>query len=347
MSRYPAILIAMMAFSACGDSKKAKPSTGDDITPHQDVVAKAGAVASTSAPLPTTPIDLSVALGTPAKVTAPGPCPFVSDATAIATAVARTNQPLSRKRVSNTECVWNYDLGASVTITIAPIDTAIPLSERRYNIGTDPTLEKQEGPGENAAILMDTTWGKPRPYAFGFETEGRSILISVVGLATDPERLRATANDVAKTLPSAPSIEPQQMQSESSFDACKVWEPATLLALFGYSAESVVSPQGSKAYCTYTLFGKPGHDKVTIGLSFLRSEESQLNWYKEKGHEVVSGYDLPVLKNVSSDSFGTNIELRAFAGNDTITVTVSSDKGAMLEPTTALMNNLIARLGRP
>lgn len=207
--------------------------------------------------LPSTPIDRALFLGLKKAEIAPvGPCPFLSDETALGT--AKRSDKLVRRKVSNEECYWSQNLGFSVSVKVEPLADAKPLRDRAYNMDSPPIFDAQPGPGSNALILKDTVWDEEgRPYAMGFEQDGKLVTIYVTGLSTEPARLIATANEVATKLPTAPTIEAQPGQPET-FDVCAVWSEATMTAVAGIPV-TAVKQSGT---CTW----KAGDTSISLGV---------------------------------------------------------------------------------
>ncbi|MDJ0657807.1 MAG: hypothetical protein QNJ40_26845 [Xanthomonadales bacterium] len=334
------LAVTLVSLSACADSDQAPADTTTSLA--------AGEAKSAGTPLPLTSISAEQAFGrVPPTVIEPGPCPFLADQTALATANASPDRPLLRQLVSNDRCLWSYNSGFAVDIRIEPTDTATPLSERRYNIGEDAEVSNQEGPGDNAAVLLDATWGEPRPFAFGFEQGDRSVLIKVTGMTTTPESLRRTAEEIAARLPQAPEIQPVWRQIQTDFDTCQVWPEAALLSLFGRGeTEYTVAANGRNQYCTFEFSGReyrPG-EKLRVDLNFVAHDKDVSQNLVEKGARALDGYDVPVLSRSRTDDFGHNATLHAFIGNDEVIVNVSSQEGPEDDRAATLLRNLLTRL---
>ncbi len=163
----------------------------------------------------------------------PAPCPFLSDKTAVAT--AKTNWTLKRRTTSNEGCYWSKNAGFSINVTIEPLSTAKPISKRNYNLKNPPVIKNQTGPGDNAAILYDTTWDKEQAYAMSFEQDNKLVMIYVTGMNTDEQRLLATANEVAKKLPAVPASDTNNdsSQNNAGFNICSTWSQTEIETLMG------------------------------------------------------------------------------------------------------------------
>ena len=335
-------LLAML-LGACGDTASTEPAA----TNRAEARSPAPAASGTAAALPTRAISADDAFGrTPPVLVRPGPCPFLSDETAIATARANRSAPLSRKGVSNTECRWSYSAGFSVIVKVQAVDEATPASERRYNLGSDPLIVRHAGPGENAMVLKDDTWETARPYAFGFEQDGRSVSIQVIGLQTSIDQLLATANEVASKLPIAPEVEPSRYEERPALSACSVWDERGLLSVFKFEAADTISISGSGEICRFSFFHQdPPGVGPKITLQFMTHDEPAAELLSRHGAERVGGHEVPIFRRVVTDQFGTTTTVSGPMGHDEIAVTIV-DSGSVKRDREGLklLENLLSRL---
>ncbi len=332
--------------SGCGDDSN--PSATDASSAEPSSTTSVQAPVAGPVTLTETRLKLADVLGkTPPTVKQPGPCPFLSESTAIATAKVSSQRPLSRKRVSNDLCVWNYNSGFEVSVEVEPLETARPFSDVRYNMDSPPQLVEQDGPGSNATVLQDNTWGTARPYAFGFQLDQQSVLIRVTGLTTTPAQLRATADEVASTLPSAPTVEDSRYEEVPAFDQCTIWESESLRPLFAYTAQDSVSSRRRGKGCAYQFYQQHGRGgRLEASTNFYAMTDASFEKLKQRDDtELVSGYDLPVVQRVSTDDFGTYYSLIGYFQSEQAVaeVIVMDEQGERKKEATQLFNNLLAR----
>ncbi len=343
-----AISVALTSLCLAGCSDEAPAGSNGELSTGSADAAAAQSIA-VKADLATSPINLDDAFGrTPPTIVEPNPCPFLSDVTAIATARAGESRPLARRSTSNELCRWSYNAGFSVAIRIGPVDESVPVDERRYNMGSDPVIDRQDGPGSNAVLLKDPTWDEknPRPYAYGFELDGKSISIQVVGMATSLAQLRATADEIAAKLPAAPAVEPSRFQSIAAFDHCTVWETDSLKSLFTYAADDEAWGRSYGSGCTYELkakYGKPKRD-MRASVGFTRFENPVMEKLIAKGAKRIDGYDLPVIRRTITNEHERAVTLSAFMGNDEISVSLAAAEEPDVDDARRLFDNVLARI---
>jgi hypothetical protein len=289
--------------------------------------AGSAAVAGTATPLATTPLVISNALGaTPPTVKETEPCPFLSDETA--RAAATTEFELTRRRVSNTQCVWNYNIGFEVSARVEPTASSRAFSERTYNMDVPAVLLSKSGPGQNAVVLADSTFGAPRPFAFGFELGDERIMLRITGMRTSEAQLQAAADEIARQLPNAPQIEPQEREEVSAFDPCATWSEASLRTLYNQPDDAVVSPSRSKTSCTYTIYlSGPERNVVTVGLSIFPAPPGVIESLKAEGWTEVSGAMYPTVVMTKKDQFGANASTYSVMHGAAVTASVSDRDG--------------------
>lgn len=342
-ARIPSLGLLAVMLGACGETASTDPAITSGTKSRSQVAAASGSAAV----LPTQAISADDAFGrTPPETVTPGPCPFLSDQTAISTARANRSAPLSRKAVSNTECRWSYNAGFSVTVNVQPVNEATSPSERRYNLGSDPLIERHSGPGENAMLFKDDTWDTARPYAFGFEQNGKSVSIRVTGLQTSVDQLLATANEVASKLPVAPEVEPSRYEERPALSACSVWDERGLLGVFGFSAADSVTISGSGKICRFSVFHQnPPGVGPKITLQFMSHDRPAADLLSRHGAERVDGHEVPIFRRIVSDQFGATTSVHGAIGNDEISVTIV-DSGDVKRDREGLklLENLLSRL---
>ncbi|MBL4660061.1 MAG: hypothetical protein JKY19_06875 [Alcanivoracaceae bacterium] len=223
--------LAFMALTflvACSDTEPTKQVTVNSST--NTVKAKAVTLNITS-----TPLNKRAYLGliVPDKKEV-APCPFLSDTTAVAT--VKTAWTLNRRETSHESCYWSKNLGFSVNVTVEPLATAKPVQERTYNLENPPVLKAQHGPGNNATVLYDTVWDKEQAYAMSFEQDNKLIMIYVTGMATDAQRLTATAHEIANKLPNVLTSDTKNhlpQTNAGTFNMCSTWSQSDIEAIIG------------------------------------------------------------------------------------------------------------------
>lgn len=228
-TRKSSVMLMLMFLAACSAADQSEKNT----TAQSPAVATTTeTVSELELTLSNTPLNQDEFLGLVApKTTAVGPCPFLSDATARAT--AKTNWTLERRKTSNEQCYWSKNTGFSVKVTVEALATAKPVEQRVYNIDSPPLLKQQPGPGNNAVVLYDTTWDKEQAYAMAFELDNNLIMIKVTGMNTDADRLTKTANEVANRLASGLAAETQSVDPAGAYDMCSTWSQAEIGAIIG------------------------------------------------------------------------------------------------------------------
>lgn len=209
MNRPLVVLCLAFAIAGCGgtDSEAANAAEASAVDAPPGAEGSDATPAGAAEPLPTTPISISDAMGRlPPSVKETVPCPFLADETA--RAAATSEYPLTRRRVSNDECVWNYNIGFQVSARVEPIATSRPFSARAYNMDVPAVLQPMSSPGQNAVLLADSTFGAPRPYAFGFELGDKRIVVYITGMRSSQAQLQAAVDEIARRLPDAPHRTP-------------------------------------------------------------------------------------------------------------------------------------------
>ncbi len=334
---------AATTLAACGGANTADNGAHSSTEASETApVAEANASISTVA-LATTSLDRDALLGvTSETIIEPGPCPFLTESTALAT--AEKTEDLIRREVSNTLCRWSKNAGFAIRVSIEPLATATPLQDRAYNLDTPPVLKRQAGPGANATILYDTAWEKERPYAMGFEQDDKLIEIFVTGLATDPTRLTDTAEEIAATLPSAPMIETQHREIKPALDFCTIWSNESLSPLLSATQEEPLrnSPYGS-AGCKWETGYSYG--ARSIMLARYKQGDTNLDKVQELGGESLSslGDRAVILTRPATDGYAgdTTLWVETDAQQFSIILTGTIPDHAKLART--LMENLLSR----
>lgn len=347
---FAGILIAALSLAACGGGDKGAPADqsatdtaerASESAPDTEAPASAPAADVT---LSTAPLDRHALLGHVAEtIVETAPCPFLSDETAVAT--AKGDRELPRMEVSNEVCRWAENAGFAVRVSVEPLATATPLKDRAYNLDTPPVLKPQDGPGENAVILHDTAFDTERPYAIGFEQDGKLVEIFVTGLATDPARLTAAAEEVSAKLPTAPAIEPQRREIRPALGICTIWSPETLGALMGVTGdESVRGSVYGKAGCKWS--SGYGETAKSVTLARYGQGDTDLDKVIERGGEALAGLgDRAVIS--------TRPPADGYSGDTSLLVEVDDQQFYLMIPGTVdnhaslaktLMENLMSRI---
>jgi len=344
MKKYIAAFILATVLPGC--------DSNDTATDLVKEVQKSAAVSAGSAPeeaestisLSDDAINYQAALGrVPTVVTVPGPCPFLSDDAA--KAAVKTSYELERKQVSNSGCRWSYNAGFSIEVTVAAIDKAIPIEQRRYNLGVDTKLEPQTGPGTNATLVSDTAFGKPVPFGYGFELNNDAIFIHVTGMQTDNNRLRATADEIANLLPSAPVIQPQRISESVTFEPCSIWQDQAIGNVLQLAKDNPINSHASGNSCIYKAFGVDGGNSTTLT---VRIGELDAKYYAkaiEQGQEDVKGFEFPVSASIEESDFGTHTKIVGYVDGGAIEIFVlDQSKAEHKDVTKLLLQNLASRI---
>jgi hypothetical protein len=299
--------------------------------------------------LPDSPINIEAILkDTPASYLDPGPCPFLSDETAIA--AVSTPYEITRKRVSNDACVWNYNIGFEINVRVKPLADATPRAQRTYNMDVPPVIGPQDGPGTDAVLFSDPTWDKssPRPYAFAFSLGDREVMITTVGTKTSLSQLRSAADEIAAKLPSAASIEPQQRKEVPAFNACDAWSREDLLGVFGLGDDTVGDGRPSASYtCLYEFFPASG-GAVKAHVGFSKCDASYADRWKREGYGQLTEFASPALVRVKDESWGQDINMYAVTPPVCIQI-YSPENRAPVSPSIqsgmeALLKNAMSRI---
>jgi len=340
MKKTIAACILATTLSGCGSD-----STTND---GQDLPTQSSGSESTvdkkSIALSLAAIDLDAALGrVPPVVTEPGPCPFLSDETAKST--AKTSYELVRREVSNSKCRWSYNAGFSIVVTVEPINKSVPIEQRRYNLDVKTELKAQTGPGTNANLVSDTAWGKPIPFGYGFEHNENAIFIRITGMKTDQERLRTTADEIARLLPNAPVIEPQSRTQSVTFEPCSVWQNEATQHALGLANDNPLSSQPSGNSCIYKAYGDGNGNALTLTVRFSELDVKYYAKAIDRGEEDVKGFDFPATSSIEESGFGTYTKLVGYVDGGAIEIFILDEANVEhKEVTRKLLKNLAARI---
>ena len=334
---------AALALTACGggDNPAAEPSSH---TPASETPANNPASEqASSVALPTTPLNRDALFGlTSETVVETAPCPFLSDATALATA-DRTGD-LIRREVSNQECRWSKNAGFSVVASAAPIATATPLKDRAYNLETPPVIKDQPGPGDGAVILYDTAWETERPYAMGFQQGDNLVTIFVTGLQTSAAQLTAAAEEIAAKLPVAPTIEAQRREILPAMNFCDIWSDETIAAL---SQSAQDSGMYSSAYgatgCKWSAGYGASAKSVTLA-RYKQGDTNLANMLKNGGAQLSGlGDQAVILTRGPSDGYAGDTTIWVDTEDQQFNLTLSGTIPDHAEHSEKLMRNLFSR----
>lgn len=327
------LLTASAVLSACGSSAEGQPS----------------ATAELSSALETSPISLSAALlDTPSAPIGGEACPFLSTETAIAT--IKTSMAFALREASDTRCVWNYNVGFEIKVTVEPATDAKPIEKRLYNLDNPPLIKVQSGPGTGATIAYDTTWKErpPRPYAFGFTLGSDYIFIRTTGVATSEEQLRRAADEIARMLPDASKVATGGAPdpTPAGFQACDIWSIETLKRVFAVDERGNVSssPINNKT-CTFTIFPSRNRaDGITLDFNFWKPPAGDYEARKASGWTPVELGGKQALLLEKEDQFGLATQYVAPMENGNFGLTVLSKDPAMKATATLLAENALSRI---
>lgn len=345
MIRYLLGLTTALMISSCGSNDADAANTGENAEAGPATSGQPnGSGSSAATALPTTPISLADATGnTPPSVKEIATCPFLSDNTA--RGAANTKYELTRRRVSNDRCVWNYNIGFEVSVRVEPIASSTAFRDRTYNMDKPPVLQPMASPGTNAVMLADSTWGEPRPFAFGFEQGDKRITIYITGMFTSQRQLQAAAEEVARLLPNAPAIAPQIREETGAFDPCTTWSENSLRTLFGQPDSATVSAVPSRTACTYTIyFSPPSRNVVKVGVNFIPAQPNLIAFLKGKGWSAISGATYPSVSRITTDKYGGNAQMRGVMHGADVGVNVSDKEAPQETAIAALFANVAARV---
>lgn len=299
--------------------------------------------ANAEAPLTNTPISFADATGKTATMIEIDPCPFVSDETIIAS--VRTDFEITRREVSNTACRWSYNAGFSIDITLEDVTSATPVSERRLNIDVDPVLVPQDGPGTNAAVLNDTAWDTPLPYAYSFEEGGKLVFMQYLGFKTNALIMRPAADEIARRMDSVADIQHQRRELSVPFEACKIWARDDLRTAFNVGDQAIVEPgaRGSST-CTWNMFedGVSGQRTVTFNIYKPQLGEKQEYEYDSYVPYSTDG-ETHYLRQAPSD-FGMYIHIITARPAGVVHITVSDPNQDPTFVAKTLQQNLLSRM---
>jgi hypothetical protein len=186
----------------------------------------------------------------------------LSDATLQAALAVETTTPaLSRATAARRE--WDVFPGTfSVEVESAGDVDVDDHSGREYNIGIEPTVDPQDGPGEKAVILSDTA----------FEDVSGAIDYAFYFVLDDRPGWRAMADEVAANLASgaAETSEPAGPTSEP----CAMYSAEDVAAMIGAEASEVVAQHDTRRRsCDWSVgngsLNLTFYDSADIGSSYL------------------------------------------------------------------------------
>lgn len=300
---------------------------------------------SKSAPsqLTTTPISFADALGETSVMIDVPPCPFASDA--VIKASVRSSFDMIRKEVSNTQCRWSYNAGFAVKVTIEDLLAAKPISERRYNIGVDTTLEAQDGPGTNAQVLNDTAFDKPIPFAYSFEKDGKLVFMHYTGYKTNAEIMRPAANQIAARMSTAPAIEPQRRRATEPFKACEVWTDQDIRAALGLDVAVPIAPGASSmSSCSWKAYVDGAAHPKTVSFNIFKTTPGEKAEYEYDSYAPYSENGETHYLRESASDFGRYVHLITPRPEGAVWVTVSDTDSDPTAAAKTLQGNLLGRM---
>lgn len=339
------ICTTMLILTACGDEQSDQSDQSantSNLSIHSPITAKSGQKSKKSA-LTNTPISFADATGETSQMIEIGPCPFVSDE-AIKASV-RTSFEITRREVSNTECRWAYNAGFVINVTIEDVATAKPVSERRYNIGVDTVIMPQDGPGTSAAIINDTAWDKPLPFAYSFEKDGKLVFMRYTGFKTGGDIMRPAANEIAARMSTAPTIRQERRQRTEPFKPCGVWNESDLKTVFDTGETAVVAP-GAKGMstCSWKIYEDGDSGPKTATFNIYKREVGKKQEYEYDSYKPYSANGETHYLRKSDSDFGTYIHIITPRPEGLVHVTVSDPEKDASAVAKALHKNLLSRM---
>lgn len=328
------IVITATFITGCGPDETSSAASDAAAAPQ----SKSG-----QAQLTTTPISFADALGATSEMIDIAPCPFASDA--VIKASVRSTFEMTRKEVSNTECRWSYNAGFAVRVTIEDLSTAKPISERRYNIGVDTTLDAQDGPGTNAQVLNDTAFDKPIPFAYSFEKDGKLVFMHYTGYKTNAEIMRPAANQIAARMSTAPSIEPGRLQATEPFKACEVWTDQDIRTALGAADETPIAPGASgQSTCSWKAYVDGASQPKTVSFKIYKTPPGQKAEHEYDSYEPYTDNGETHYIRKSASDFGLYVHLVTPRPEGEILVTVSDADNDPTDAAKRLQQNLLTRM---
>ncbi len=309
----------------------------------------AGAAPPSSEQIEMTPISLSAALAD----TSPGlnkdqQCPFLTTATAVDS--VKTSMKFELREASNTQCVWNYNIGFAIKVTVEPSAEAKTIDKRLYNLDNPPLIKPQTGPGTGPAIAYDTTWKErpPRPYAFGFTLGEDYVFIRTTGVQTSEVQLRRAADEIAQMLPGAPTMAAGATSTPSSapFQVCDIWSDETLADVFGVGEGGSVSsyPSNSKT-CIASIFPTGGTgNKISLDFIFSEPAPNEYEFRKSNGWTPMEFAGKRALLFEKEDRFGFATEYVAPLESGSFGLTVISKDPDTKAKAKRLFENALSRI---
>lgn len=318
-------LIIILGLSACGSNEKAHASDGD------------------SGGLTSTPISFADATGENSVMMEVGPCPFISDQ--MIKASVQTSFEITRREVSNTGCRWAYNAGFVIEVTIEDAATAKPVSGRRYNMDIDPVLTKQDGPGVNAAVLNDTAWDKPLPYAYSFEKDGQLVFMHYTGFKTNAQIMRPAAEEIARRMATAPEIEKQRREQIIPFEACTVWTESDVKTVFTAGKESIVMTGArGPSTCSWNILEDGVSGQRTAAFNMYKPQAGKKQEYEYAGYEPFTANGQTHYMRKAPSDFGMYVHIVTPLRDGIVHVTVSDPNGDPTDAAKAFQNNLLSRI---
>ncbi len=335
--------IAAFSLAACGGGSSTDAPNASAAQTEAPAAATGNEVRANVA-LPTTPLNRDAMFGLISEtVLETGPCPFLSEETAIAT--ADTNRELLRREVSNQVCRWSMNAGFSIRASIAPLSSATPLKDRAYNIDTPPVIKNQPGPGDEAVILYDTAWDKELPYAMGFEQGDKLVEIFVTGMETDETRLTNTAMEIAEKLPNAPTVEHQYREIVPAQDFCTIWPNDSLGSAVGVTTdEGLHSAPYGQAGCKWD--SGYGAAAISVTLARYKQGDTDLDRIVELGGTVLPDFGdrAIILTRGPSDGYAGDSTIWVESDDQQFNLTLSGTIADHPAVAKDLMENLFSRM---
>ena len=291
--------------------------------------------------LPTTPISMQETIvddwgGAAVELDT---CGLLTDAT-LESNLSVEGTAVTLDRASGTECKWTAFPGTfSVRVDSAADVEVDDHSDRAYNIDIEPVVERQDGPGEKAVILVDTAFSDGDPeegvlYAFFFVLNDQAVTLRSSGVAIgEREAWRVLADEVAANLTAGDgnASEPDDVAPEP----CTMYSVSDVAAIIGVEeGEILIEHRNDARHCRWTA------GNYSLALGFTTGEASPpFDEMLAADPDKVSYFPVPVAWQLGSFYLPTpgDVGLVSFRVD-------TAREGATLATQVAVAENLTSRL---
>lgn len=339
-SRTVLFLCTLFLF-ACGEQETNNQA---DVSPANHLKTTTATTLDTTSVIPvdlnlnTRDIDKQTFLGLviPEEIPA-APCPYLADESALV--VVKTNWKLKRRETSNEVCYWSKNAGFSIKLTVEPLASAKPLSERAYNLDTPPVIINQPAPGNNAVVLYDTAWDKEQAYAIAFEQANKLVMLYVTGMNTDAARLTAAAKEVSSKLSSGATVATLP-ENAAAFDMCSIWSESEVADIIGMPVQTT----SNKDDCEWETGSGDDLKQVRVGVYYGKNHT--WDYLIELGAKDVPGVgESAMLDSIrKKPNMPAHVKLMALNSEKLVTVTVTQNIADYESVAVALSKNIDQRL---